>query len=120
MASTSSSEDKFYEKVIKLYLPKVMKQPQVIEMRERVLHIRDVQGPKNTGSMDARLEAVEQEIFKCQGMVEHGLNANHSMIMEFTDVHKVDGQCVKGIIFNFNEQINYLQSQIYDLQKSKF
>jgi hypothetical protein len=63
MAPPSSSKDKFFEKVINPYLREVMQHPQAIEMREGVLHIRDVQGPKKTGSVEARLEAVEQEIF---------------------------------------------------------
>jgi hypothetical protein len=53
--------------------------------------------------VEARLEAVEQVIFKCQGMVERGLSANHSMIMEFTREHKVDGQSMGDIIFKLNE-----------------
>jgi len=120
MAPPSSSKDKFYEKVINPYLPEVMKHPQAIEMREGVLHIRDVQGPKKTGSVESRLEAVEQEIFKCQGMVERGLSANHSMITEFTHNHKVDGQSMGDIIFKLNERIDYLQGQIYDLQNQNF
>ena len=120
MAPPSSSRDKFFEKVINPYLPEVMKHPQTIEMCEGVLHIRDVQGPKRTGSMEARLEAVEQDIFKCQGMVECGLSANHSMITEFTRDHMVDGWSMKDIAFTFNEQINFLQSQIYDLQNQVF
>jgi hypothetical protein len=120
MAPPSSSKDKFYEKVINPYLPEVMKHPQAIEMHEGVLHIRDVQGPKKTGSVEARLEAVEQEIFKCQGMVEHELSANHSMITEFTREHKLDGQSMGDIIFKLNERIDYLQGQIYDLQHQKF
>ncbi|KAE8774545.1 40S ribosomal protein S5-1 [Hordeum vulgare] len=55
-----------------------------------MLHIRDVEEPKKTGSMETRLEAMEQQVFKCQGMVEHGLNANHMMITEFTSNHKMD------------------------------
>jgi hypothetical protein len=46
MAAPSSSKDKFFEKVVNPYLPGVMKHPQAIEMREGLLHIRDVQGPK--------------------------------------------------------------------------
>ncbi|KAE8811297.1 40S ribosomal protein S5-1 [Hordeum vulgare] len=91
MVLPSSSKDKFYENVINPYLPEVMNDPQPIEMHEGVPHIRDVQGPKKTGSVEARLEVVEQNIFKCQGMVERGLNANHSMIIEFTHDHNVDG-----------------------------
>ena len=120
MAPPSSSKDKFYEKVINPYLPEVMKHPQAIEMPEGVLHIRDVQGPKKTGSVEVRLEAVEQEIFKCQGMVERGLRANHSMITEFTREHKVDGRSMGDIIFKLNERIDYLQGQIYDLQNQNY
>src|SRR6266566_4519943 len=120
MMSPSSSKDKFYEKVINPYLPEVMKHPQAIDMREGVLHIRDVQGRKKTGSVEARLEAVEHDIFKCQGMVERGLGANHSMITEFTRDHKVVGQSMGDIIFKLNERIDYLQGQIYDLQNQYF
>jgi hypothetical protein len=120
MASPSSSKDKFYEKVINPYLPEVMRHPQAIEMREGVLHIRDVQGPKKTWSVESRLEAVEQEIFKCQGMVERGLSANHSMITELTHNQKVDGQSMGDIIFKLNEWIDYLQGQIYDLQNQNY
>ena len=87
MAAPRSSKDKFFEKIINPYLQEVLKHPQAIETRERVLHIRDVQGPKKTGSMEARLEAVDQENFKCRGTVGHGLSANHSMITEFTHDH---------------------------------
>ncbi|KAE8785794.1 40S ribosomal protein S5-1 [Hordeum vulgare] len=71
MTPSISSKDKFYEKVINPYLTEVMKHPQAIEMREGVLHIWDVQGPKKEGSEKARLAGVEQEIFKSEGMVEH-------------------------------------------------
>ncbi|XP_020173726.1 uncharacterized protein [Aegilops tauschii subsp. strangulata] len=120
MAPPSSSKDKFFEKVINPYLSEVMKHPQAIEMREGVLHIRDVQGPKRTWSVEAKLEASEQDIFKCQGMMEHGLSANHSMIMEFICDNMVNGQSMKAIVFTFNEQINFLRSQVYDLQNQVF
>ena len=76
MASSTAPKDKFFEKVISLYLAEVLQHPQTIEMREGVLHIRDVEGPRRAGSMETKLEAMEQEVFKCQGMVERGLNAN--------------------------------------------
>ena len=120
MTSPSALKDKFFEKVINPYLPEVMKHPQAVEMHVGVLHIRDVQGPNKEGSEKARLAAVEQEIFKCQWMVECGLSANHSMITEFTREHKVDGQSMGAIIFKLNECIDYLQGQIYDLQNQNF
>ncbi|XP_020169623.1 uncharacterized protein [Aegilops tauschii subsp. strangulata] len=108
MAPPSSSKDKFFKKVINTYLPEVLKHPQAIEMCEGALHIQDAQGPNRTGSVEARLEAVEQDIFKFQGMVERGLSANHSMITEFTRDHMVDGRSMKDIVFTFNKQINFL------------
>ncbi|XP_020167206.1 uncharacterized protein [Aegilops tauschii subsp. strangulata] len=120
MAASSSSKDKFFENVINPYLREVMQHPQAIELCDGVLHIRDVQGPKATGTVDARLKAMEQEVFKCKRMVEHGLNANHFMIADFTRDLKVYGKYMKDIVFTFNEQINFLQRQIYDLQNQVF
>ena len=116
MASPSSSKDEFFEKVIYPYLPGVMKHPQAIEMREGLLHIRDVQGPKKTGSVESRLEAVEQEVFLCKGMVERLLDANHLMFKEFTREHKLDAKNFGEAIFKLHERFKHLQAQIYDLQ----
>lgn len=62
----------------------------------------------------------DKDIFMCQGMVERGLSANHSMITEFTRDHMVDGRSMKDIVLTLNEQINFLQSQVYDLQNQVF
>ena len=59
MTSPSTPKDKFFERVINPYLAEVLQHPQTIEMREGVLHIRDVEGPRRTGSMETKLEAVE-------------------------------------------------------------
>ena len=98
------------------YLAEVLQHPQTIEMREGLLHIRDVEGPRKTGSAEARLEALEQEVFKCQEMVEHGLDSNHIMITEFTTNHKLDAKDIGVAIFKLHEKIEHLQAQIYDLQ----
>ncbi|KAE8818410.1 40S ribosomal protein S5-1 [Hordeum vulgare] len=116
MASPKVLKDKFFEKVINPYLAEVLQHPQSIEMHERVLHIRDVEGPKRTGSVEARLEAMEHQVFKCQGMVERGLNANHMMITEFTNKHKIDAKDIEEHLFKLYDRINHLQAQIYDMQ----
>ncbi|KAE8809057.1 Far1 [Hordeum vulgare] len=85
-------------------------------MREGMLHIRDVEVPKKTGSMETRLEAMEQQVFKCQGMVEHGLNANHMMITEFTSKHRIDANDIGKHLSRLYDRIDQLQGQIYDLQ----
>ncbi|KAE8789577.1 40S ribosomal protein S5-1 [Hordeum vulgare] len=116
MQSPKAPKDKIFEKVINPYLAGVLQHPQSIEMREGMLHIRDVEGPKKTGSVEARLEAMEQQVFKCQGMVERGLNANHMMITEFTNKHKIDANDIGKHLSRLYDRIDHLQAQIYDLQ----
>ena len=65
--------------------------------------------------METRLEAMEQQVFKCQGMVERGVDANHMMIAEFTNNHKLNTKNIGGAIFMLHEKIEHLQAQIYDL-----
>ena len=114
--SWSAPKDTFFDKVINSYLAEVLQHPQTIEMHEGVLHIRDVEGPRRTGSVETRLEAMEQQVFKCQGMVERGFNANHMMIAEFTNNYKLDAKNIKETIFKVHEKTKHLQAQIYDLQ----
>ena len=116
MSSPSAPKDKFFKRVINPYLAEVLQHPQTIEMCEGVLHIRDVEGPRRTGSVETKLEVVEQEVFKCQGMVERGLNANQMMITEFTNNHKLDAKVIGETIFKIQEKIEHLRAQIYDLQ----
>ncbi|KAE8780317.1 40S ribosomal protein S5-1 [Hordeum vulgare] len=66
--------------------------------------------------METRLEAMEQQVFKCQGMVERGLNANHMMIMEFTNKHKMDANDIGKHLSRLYDRVDQLQGQIYDLQ----
>ncbi|KAE8808813.1 40S ribosomal protein S5-1 [Hordeum vulgare] len=93
-----------------------MKHPKAIEMHEGVLHIWDVQGPKKDGSKKARLVAVAQEIFKCQGTVENGESSNHCMITDFISENKLDAKSVGEILSKIQELIDHLQDQIYELQ----
>ena len=116
MTSPKAPKDKIFEKVINPYLTGVLQHPQSIEMHEGVLHIRDVEGPKKTESVKARLEAMEQQVFKCQGMVERGLNANHMMIMEFTNKHKINANDIGKHLSRLYNRVHQLQGQIDDLQ----
>ncbi|KAE8806436.1 40S ribosomal protein S5-1 [Hordeum vulgare] len=89
-------------------------------MSEGMLHIQDVEGPKKTGSVETRLEAMEQQVFKCQGMVERGLNANHMMITEFTSNHKMDAIDIGKHLSRLYDRVDQLQGQIYDLQNQNW
>ncbi|KAE8769987.1 40S ribosomal protein S5-1 [Hordeum vulgare] len=101
MTSPNPSKDKFFEKVINPYLRELMNHPQAIKMHEGVIYIWNAQGPKKEGSDMAMLAVVEHEIFKCQGMVERGLSANHSMITDFIRENKIDTKNVGEIVSKF-------------------
>ncbi|KAE8776025.1 40S ribosomal protein S5-1 [Hordeum vulgare] len=120
MRSPKIPKDNIFEKVINPYLTGVLQHPQSIEMRAGMLHIRDVEGPKKTGSVEVSLEAMEQQVFNCQGMVERGLNANHMMITEFTNKHKIDANDIEKHLSRLYDRIDHLQAQIYDLQNQNF
>ncbi|KAE8785807.1 40s ribosomal protein s5-1 [Hordeum vulgare] len=85
-------------------------------MREGMLHIHDVEGPKKTGSVETWLEAMEQQVFKCQGMVEHRPNADHMMTTEFTNKYRIDANDIGKHLSRLYDRIDQLQAQIYDLQ----
>ncbi|KAE8784470.1 40S ribosomal protein S5-1 [Hordeum vulgare] len=89
-------------------------------MREGMLHIRVFEGPKKTRSVETRLEAMEQQVFKCQGMVERGLTANHMMITEFTNKHRIDANDIGKHLSKLYDRIDQLQGQIYDLQNQNY
>ncbi|KAE8812052.1 40s ribosomal protein s5-1 [Hordeum vulgare] len=89
-------------------------------MREGMLHIRDVEGPKKTGSVEMRSEAMEQQVFMCQGMVERGLNTNHMMITVFTSKHRIDANDIGKHLSRLYDRIDQLQAQIYDLQNQNY
>ncbi|KAE8790609.1 40s ribosomal protein s5-1 [Hordeum vulgare] len=85
-------------------------------MREGMLHIRDVEGSKKTVSVETRLEAMEQQVFKCQGMMERGLNANHMMITEFTNKHRIDANDIGKHLSTLYDRVDQLQGETDDLQ----
>ncbi|KAE8783182.1 40s ribosomal protein s5-1 [Hordeum vulgare] len=66
--------------------------------------------------METRLEATEQQVFKCQGMEERGLNANYMMITEFTNKHSIDANDIGKHLSRLYDRVDQLQGQIYDLQ----
>ncbi|KAE8791475.1 40s ribosomal protein s5-1 [Hordeum vulgare] len=78
------------------------------------------EGPKKTGSVETRLEVMEQHVFKCQGMVERGLNANHMMNTEFTNKHKMDANDIGKHLSRLYDRVDLIQGQIYDLQNQHY
>ena len=50
MTSPSASNDDFFKNVINPYLAEVKMHPQVLQLKDVVLHKQDLQGPKKEGA----------------------------------------------------------------------
>ncbi|KAE8768001.1 40S ribosomal protein S5-1 [Hordeum vulgare] len=81
MASPSSLKDKFFVNVINPYLPEVKRHHQTLWVEDGVLHKEDLKGPVKEGITKAKMEEVEQEVFKYKLMIERGIEANIDIIV---------------------------------------
>ncbi|KAE8778942.1 hypothetical protein D1007_48101 [Hordeum vulgare] len=116
MASPKSPRDKFLVNVINPYLTEVNRHPQTLWVEDGVLHKKDFEGPVKEGSTKARLEEVEQEVFKYKLMIEHGVEANFDIIAELKREHEEEMKEVRSIISALETKVFELQGNIYDLQ----
>src|ERR1041385_3073476 len=115
MASPSSPKDKFVVNVINPYLAQVKNHPQTVQLEDGVLHQEDLKEPAKEGSIEARLEEMEQEVFKYKKMVERGVEANFDLINELKTFYKKEMRGILSNITSAEERIDDLQGQIYDL-----
>ncbi|KAE8780496.1 hypothetical protein D1007_46359 [Hordeum vulgare] len=95
MASPKSPKDKFLVNVINSYL---------------------AERPVKEGSTRARLEEVEQEVFKYKLMIERGLEDNYDIIAKLKREHEEEMKEVRSIISVLETKVFELQGHIYDLQ----
>ena len=91
-----------------------------LEHGDGVLHIEDLEGPKKEGDEKARLREVEQELFKCQRMVERGLDANHTMITKLLHEQKWESAKTREAIDRLQVKVEDPQALIYYLHNQNY
>ncbi|KAE8810023.1 hypothetical protein D1007_13344 [Hordeum vulgare] len=111
-----SPKDKFLVNVINAYPTEVKRHPQTLWVEDGVLRKEDLKGPVKEGSTRARLEEVEQEVFKYKSMIERGVEANYDIIAELKREHEEDMKEVRSIISTLETKVFELQGHIYALQ----
>ncbi|KAE8785812.1 hypothetical protein D1007_40453 [Hordeum vulgare] len=116
MASPNSPKDKLFVNVINTYLTEVKRHPQTLWVEDGVLHKEDLKGPVKEGSTKARMEEVEQEVFKYKLMIEHGVKANFDIIAELKKQREEEMKEVRSSISVLENKVFKLQGNIYDLQ----
>ncbi|KAE8780329.1 hypothetical protein D1007_46543 [Hordeum vulgare] len=120
MASPKSPKDKFLINVINPYLAEVKRHPQTLWVEDGVLHKEYLKGPVKEGSTRARLEEVEQEVFKYKLMIERGVEANCDIIAELKREHEDEMKEVRSMISALETIVFELQGHIYDLQNQNY
>jgi hypothetical protein len=90
--------------------------PKELSLKDGKLQIEDVQGPKGEGSLEARMEALEQEVFKYKKMAECEVDIIYRINQELFAKHKKETIELWSDIFSLHEITNKLQAQLYDLQ----
>ncbi|KAK1616540.1 hypothetical protein QYE76_022057 [Lolium multiflorum] len=77
--------------------------------------IKDVQGPKGEGSLEDRMEKLEQEVFNYKKMAEREVDIFHKIVSELIDGHKRETAKLWDDIFSLHDTTNKLQAQLYDV-----
>jgi hypothetical protein len=67
---------------------KLKMHPKELSLKDGKLQIEDVQGPKGEGSLEARMEELEQEVFKYKRMVERKEDIIHRTNQKLIAKHK--------------------------------
>jgi hypothetical protein len=76
MSSSGPSKENSHED-INPYMKELKMHPKELSLMDGELQVKDVQGPKGEGILVARMEALEQEVFKYKKMAEHEVDIIH-------------------------------------------
>ncbi|KAK1649402.1 hypothetical protein QYE76_067207 [Lolium multiflorum] len=85
-----------------------------------VIKIKDVQGPKGEGSLEDRMEKLEQEVFNYKKMAEREVDIFHKIVSELIDKHKRETAKLWDDIFSLHDTTNNLQAQLYDVHNQNY
>jgi hypothetical protein len=97
------------------YMRELKMHPKELSLKDGELQIKDVRGPKGEGILKARMEALEQEVFKYRKMAECEVELIHRINQELVTKYKKETTELWKDIFSLHETINQLQAQLYDL-----
>jgi hypothetical protein len=116
MSSSGSSEENSIADIINPYMRELKMHLKELSLKDGELQIEDVQGPTGEGSLEARMEALEQEVFKYKKMAECEVDIIYRINQELVAKHKKETAELWDDILSLHETTNKLQAELYDLQ----
>ena len=120
MSSSEASEDNSLVDAINPYMAELKMHPKELSRKDGELQIKDVQGPKGEGSLEARMEKLEQEVFMYKKMAEREVDIIYKINAELISEHKKEVANLWGDILSLHETTNKLQAQLYDVQNQNY
>ncbi|KAK1652097.1 hypothetical protein QYE76_069902 [Lolium multiflorum] len=120
MSSSGTPKDNFFENVVNPYMNEMKMHPKELLLVDGELQIEDVRGPKGEGSLEDRMEKLEQEVFAYKKMAEREVDIFHRIVSELIDEHKKETTKLWDDILSLHNTTNQLQAQLYDVQNQNF
>ncbi|KAK1619336.1 hypothetical protein QYE76_024853 [Lolium multiflorum] len=116
MSSSETPKDSSCKDVGNLYMEELRMHPKELLLVEGELQVKDVQGPKGEGSLEDRMEKLEQEVFKYKKMAEREVDIFHRIVSELIAEHEKETAKLWSDILSLHDTTNKLQAQLYDVQ----
>lgn len=116
MSLPGSPEDSFFRNVVNPYINELKTHPKELSLKDGELQIEDVQGPREEGDLQVRMEKLEQQVFSYKKMAEREVNIFHKLVSELIAEHKKETAKLWDDILSLHHTTNKLQAQLYDVQ----
>ncbi|KAK1693472.1 hypothetical protein QYE76_010169 [Lolium multiflorum] len=120
MSSSEAPKDSSSKDVGNLYMEELRMHPKELLLVEGELQVKDVQGPKGEGSLEDRMEKLEQEVFKYKKMAEREVDIFHRIVSELIAEHEKETGKLWSDILSLHDTTNKLQAQLYDVQNQNW
>jgi hypothetical protein len=88
MSSSGSSNENSLADINNPYMSELKIHPKEFLLKDGKVQIEDVQGPKGEGSLEPRMEELEQEVFRYKKMAECEVDIIHKINAELIAKHK--------------------------------
>ena len=120
MSSTGSAKGDSLEDIINPYMRELKIHPKELLLEGGEVRIKEVQGPKGEGSLEDRMEALEQEVFRYKKMAEREVDIIHKICSELIAEHQKETAELKDEFLSLHQTTNQLQAQLYDVQNQNY
>src|SRR3954464_9983058 len=90
--------------------------PKEFSLKDEKVQVEDVLGPQGEGSLEDRMEKLEQEVFMYKKMAERQVDIFYMINSEFVSAHKKEVPSLSEDILSLHNTTRQLQSQLYDVQ----